>query len=81
MLVSYQPAFGVSVAFKVNSIGHEGWDETFETAAGFVTGFGCVRRDNGIGPLRRPSGASCCGLRGAEASASPGRDLNFMIVL
>ena len=51
MLVSFQPAFGVSVAFKVNSIGHDGWDETFEAAAGSITGIGYVRGDNGIVPL------------------------------
>ena len=51
MLVSYQPAFAVSVGFMVCGIGHDGWDVTFEAAAGSITGIGYVRGDNGIVPL------------------------------
>lgn len=49
MLVSFQPAFGVSVAFKVNSIGHDGWDETFEAAAGSITDIGWMKDESDAG--------------------------------
>lgn len=40
MLVSYQPAFGVRVAFMIRGIGYDGWEEAFEAAAGSITGIG-----------------------------------------
>ena len=51
MLVSYQPAFGVSGVFMMDGIGYDGWDETFEASAGSITGIGYVSGDNGIVPL------------------------------
>ena len=51
MLVSYKPAFGVSGVFMMDGIEHDGWEETFEAAAGSITDIGYVRGDNGIVPL------------------------------
>ena len=84
MLVSYQPAFGVSGVFMMDGIEHDGWEEAFEAAAGSITGIGWMKEESGLWGfevLWWPSEASCGGLRGAEASASSGRVLNFVFAL
>ena len=43
MLVSYQPAFGVSGVFMMDGIEHDGWEEAFEAAAGSITGIGWMK--------------------------------------
>lgn len=69
MLVSYQPAFGVSGVFMMDGIEHDGWEETFEAAAGSITDIGWMKEESGLWGfevLWWPSGASCGGFGGDE---------------
>ena len=56
MLVSYQPAFGVSGVFMMDGIEHDGWEETFEAAAGSITDIGWMKEESGLWGLKFSDG-------------------------